>query len=280
MPAVPIWDAPTQFDLTNPYNGSMSFNVQTDDGIYLLDKDNCSFDINVRETTDNIPQADGSIPHHRFLTGATVQLEISLWQDTSKIACDALLRAMVDNLSGAFRSLLNAGDNEGRLAWEIDGGLERMLDDVRLVVYPKFTAATIPIITVTIDSKYPYAQNLNQTSTDIADGDSAALSNSGTAEYFPVFQVQGTTSAFTITNETTEIQIEYNDGLPGAVAITSPHYAEIATFDNTIYLDGDGANLKAGVMELSSDYFSLVPGENVISIDGADMTVLWAPAWG
>jgi hypothetical protein len=241
MPAVPNWSAPTQFDLTNPYNTSMSFNVQTADGIYLLDQSQCSFDITVRSTTDNIPQADGYIPHHRFLTGVQMPLAIWLMETPESPACDELLVTMLDNVSGAFRSLLNAGDNEGRLAWEVAGQNERMLDDIRLLVYPTFEMDTKGVVTVTIDSRYPYAQDLTQTRTGIEDGDTATLTNSGSADYLPVFQVNrlngvtgsGSVPSFTIENITTGIQLEYNDGLPGAIAIT-----------------------------------------------GADMDVLWAPAWG
>src|SRR5690349_17984383 len=112
MPAVPSW-APARFDLTNPYNGSMVFNVASGGRKYLLDGDNCKFTMGVRSTTVNVPQADGSIPHHRFLTGAQMQLLIQLWDETTgKPACDDVLADMLDDVSGAFRSLLNAGDNE------------------------------------------------------------------------------------------------------------------------------------------------------------------------
>ena len=247
MPAVPSWDAPTQFDLTNPYNGSMSFNVQTASGIYLLVNDGCDFQESVRSTTDNVPQSDGAILHHRFLTGTQMPLKIGLFDTEDNIACDNLLAEMLDNLSGAFRSLLNAGDNEGRLAWEVAGKNERMLDDIRLLVYPSFIPGPPPIFTVTIDSQYPYAQDLNPQSTSIADGATSTLSNTGSADYFPVFQVQGATSGFTLENLTTGIQFVYDASLPGAVSIGGGDYGEIDTFRNTIFLNGDGANLKAEI---------------------------------
>ncbi len=290
MPAVPSW-APQQFDLTNPYSGTLTFNVPTAEGyLFSLDQDACSFNIVVRSTKDNVPQADGSILHHRFLTGVEMVLTVKLWTEDEKPACDADLANMLDLLSGSFRSLLNAGDNEGRLAWEIEGGSERMLDDARLLVYPLFTnqGGLNPVVTVTIDSRYPYAEDLNQTLTPCADGVPVTLTNTGTADFFPVFQVNrlnGSTSAsavnaFTIDNLTTGEQFNYSDALPGADPISAGgHYAEIDTFGNTIFLDGNGANLKAGVDELTSEYFPLVTGANQILISGCDMDVLWQNAW-
>ena len=290
MAAVPDWGAPTQFDLTNPYNTSMSFNVQTASGIYLFDPAGCSLDFTIRSTTDNVPQSDGSILHTRFLTGANMPLTVQLWQDLDTVACDSLLREMLDNLSGALRSLINAGDNEGRIAWEVDGGNERILDDARLLVYPTYQEGSPGVVTFTLDSKYPYAQNLSEaTPSAFSNGASQTLVNTGTAAYFPVFKVNqiggvvsaAAVSAFTIENLTTGEQFVYDDTFPGAAPISAGgHYAEITTFTNTIYLDGDGANLKAGVDELNSEYFPFEVGSNEIKITGCDMDILWAPAWG
>ncbi len=283
MPAIPSWDAPTAFSLTNPYNGSMSFNTQTAQGLYLLDRAGCKFKIAVRSTTDNVPQSDGAILHHRFLTGTQIDLSFILMEDFETVACDDLLTTMLDELSGAFRSLLNAGDNEGRLIWTAAGQSDRrMLDDCRLLVYPDFEAGgNLPVVTVTIDSQYPYAQNITEaTPNSVANGATETLDNYGTADYFPVFQVQGPTSAFVLENLSTGVQFEYNSGLPGAAPIGGGDYAEIDTFRNTIFLNGSGANLKAGVVQLDSDYFALLAGENDITISGASTTVLWAPAWG
>ncbi len=281
MPAVPKWAAPIQFDLTNPYNGTLVLNTQSD-RLYLLDQQGCSFDISVRSTTDNVPQADGFILHHRFLTGTSIQLAIQLWESENHPACDILLAEMVDEISGAFRSLLNAGDNAGRLTWEIDGGNNRILDDVRLLVYPSLTMnGPVSVITVTIDSQYPYAQDLTQQLTTITDGNTAVLNNTGSADYYPVFQVSNLSgSTFTLENVSTGIEFNYNDALPGALPITGVNYAEIDTFRNTIFLNGNSSNLKAGVVELSSDYWSLVVGNNTVGITGADVDILWAPAYG
>lgn len=280
MPAVPAWAAPYQFDLTNPYNGTLSFNVATaDGGIYLLNQQQCSFDIVVRSTTSNVPQADGSILHHRFLTGVQMKLVFELWEaggdPPENPACDDLLAIMLDDAAGAFRSLLNAGDNEGRLAWEVAGKNERMLDDVRLLVYPAAVAGPVlTVVTVTIDSQYPYAQDLTQTETDIADGGTAVLDNTGTAEYWPVYQVSNAAVGFTLENETTGESIEYVGTISGA------DYAELDSFRNTIFLNGNGADLLSNVVIEDSLFPKLIPGANTIRISGGDVAVLWAPAWG
>jgi hypothetical protein len=279
MPAVPSW-APAQFDLTSP-GGNLSFNVQTSTGLYLLDRTGCTFEITVRETTDNVPQSNGSIPHRRFLTGTQMQLAIVMMENEDNIACDDLLATMLDDLTDSFRSLLNSGDNEGRLAWAVAGKNTRMLDDIRLKVYPVFEAGgALPVVNVTIDSEYPYAQDLTPVFTSFSDGVSQAVDNTGSAEYWPVFRVDGTTSSFTISNLTTGVDFVYDSSNPGGQTITSPDYAEINTFRNTIYLNGDGADLAAGITELESDYWPLITGEQTIIITGADMVMEWAPAYG
>ena len=292
MGAVSEWGAPTQFDLTNPYNTSMSFNVQTASGIYLLDPAGCSLDFTVRSTTDNVPQSDGSILHTRFLTGANMPLTVQLWQDLNTVACDSLLQEMLDNLSGALRSLINAGDNEGRVAWEVAGGNERMLDDARLLVYPVYREGTPGVVTFTLDSKYPYAQDLAEaTPSAITDGVPSTLVNTGTAAYFPVFkvnQLNGAVAAtpvlnftITVTQLTDIVQFVYlGNALPGGVSVAANHFAEINCFNNTIYKDGNSSNLKAGVDELNSEYMSFPTGTFDVQIDGCDMDVLWTSAWG
>lgn len=281
MAAIPIWSVPTVFDLTNPYSGILQFNVEDPESAFLVNQAGCQFKIGVRSTTDNVPQSDGSILHHRFLTGTQIAMTVELWVNDQNPACSEILVDMLDMLMGSLRSLLNAGDNEGRLSWTIPGGNTRMLDDVRLLEYPVFAMnGAVATVSFVLDSQYPYAQDLTQISTDIADGATETLDNEGTADYFPVFKVFGPTSAFTLENLTTGIQIEYNAALPDAVAIGGGDYAEINTFTNEIFLNGDGANLKAGIMQLASDYPSLVVGENDVTIDGASAEALWAPAWG
>lgn len=288
MPAVPVWT--DRFDLTNPYSGTLTFNVQTADGLFLLDQDACDFQIGVRATKFHVPQADGDILPDRFLSGTEMPLTIQLWEQERQPACGEVLVAMLDLLSGSLRSLLNAGDNEGRLAWEIAGGATRMLDDLRLFVYPSFKAGSgvNPIVTVTVDSKYPYAQDLTQTRTGIADAATVTITNGGNADYFPVFQVNrlnGATSgtpvsSFLLENLTTGQQIDWDASQPGGSVIPGGSYGEISTFDNTFYLNGDSSNEQAGILQLDTEYFVLVPGANDITINGCATDVLHQAAWG
>jgi phage-related protein len=96
------------------------------------------------------------------------------------------------------------------------------------------------------------------------------LNNTGNAVMYPVFQVTGG-GAFTLSNDTTGLAIIFTGSYSG--------YAEIDTFRNTIYQNGSGANLKDGIDVENSDFFGLVPGNNVISISGGSVTVLWQAAW-
>ncbi len=291
MAPVPSWAYPTEFTLTNPFNGSMDFNVQTSSGIYLAIQEGCSFDVTVRATKDDVPQSDGSILHHRFLTGSELTMTLQLWETRREIPCEnELLTEMLDDLSGALRSLLNVGDNQGRLSWTVPGGDDRMLDDVRLLVYPSYVVGPPPTVTFTLDCRFPYAQNLTQELEPVADGATVTIDNVGTASYFPVIQINklngslsgDTVTAFTITVENIEgtFQFNWDSSLPGASSIGAMSYAEMENFNNTLYLNGDGANLSPGIVQLESDYFSLAPGDNDVTISGADCDVLWAPAWG
>lgn len=295
MPAVAAWDT-KPFVLTNPFSGALAFNavgaLSPGVGLFTLVGDACKWLEAVRATTDNVPQGNGSIPHERFLTGVQVPLTIGMWEAPNVAACDAVLQAMLDLLSGSLRSLLNAGDNEGRLAWEIFGGAERMLDDVRLLVYGDYAQAKgsdAPFVTATLDSQFPYGQDLTQRSEPIEDSVPTIISNTGSSEYMPVIQVNrldgvnggSAVPAFTITRThgADVVQFAFDSALPGSNPIPGGHYAEINCFANTIYLDGDSTNESPGIVMLDSDYFDLPPGDSTIEIDGCDCDVLWAPAW-
>jgi len=289
---MPIADWTVPMILTTPY-GTIDLNgTLVGGGAYLLRPDGCKMGVGVRSTKDDVPQADGSILHHRFLTGTEMVLAIQLWADKgdSLPACDAQLQGLLDDLLGAMRSLLNAGDNAGRISWTPAGQNARMLDDIRLAGYPLEaivdTSAGMEL-TVLIDTEYPYSQDLTQTRTGIADGATTVITNGGTAAYYPVFQanrLNGVTSGsscsgFTLQNLTTGIDFVYDSTLPGAIAIAGGSYGEIDTFRNSIFRNGNLTNLKAGVDELASDYFLLETGANSIKIVGCDVDVLWQNAW-
>jgi hypothetical protein len=262
--------------LTSPY---ATINLNADSGDrYLLLNGACEMGAEIRSTSDNVPQADGSILHHRFFTGYQAKLSMMLWVG-DELACGADLVRMIDTLNGVCWSLLNAGDNEGRLAWLPTGESNyRMIDDVRLIERMQIAApdaGTGWVVSFALDSAFPYAQDLTQQSTAL----DAIITNTGTAAYWPVIKVFGATSGFTLSNMTTGLEIVYNDSLPGAPPIPGGSYVEIDTFRNTAYINGTGADAMPGFVLSVSDFWALEPGVNNITIAGATATVLWAPAW-
>ena len=148
-----------------------------------------------------------------------------------------------------------------------------MIDDIRLlerlqVQSPSDGRGTIASFTV--DSAYPYAQDLGQTTTAL----NATITNTGTCPYWPVFKVYGG-GPWTISNTTYAPDKEIKCNFP-AFAGT---YIEVDTFRNTMYVDGDQANAISGLdMELS-EFFPLEVGTNNVLIAGDTADMLWAPAW-
>lgn len=300
MPPVPDWTQ--QFRLTNPYTTAQGddwlyFNTQTASGIYLLDQKACAVNFDVRSTKLDVPQGDGAILPERFLTGAVADLSVQLWENSNVPACDELLQAMLDDLTGAVRSLLNAGDNEGRLSWTLPDNTDRMVDDARLLTYPRFTMdGPTPVVVFTLDSQYPYAVTEADTYTNCLDGIETTITNGGTADYYGVFQVNRTrvgsswvvggtaVHSFTIQNLTTGLDFNFDDTLASAPEISANHFGEIDCFRNTMYeMDvaaDPGTDLTPSIIQTDSEYFQLVMGENRIKITGADMAVIHADAWG
>ena len=72
---------------------------------------------------------------------------------------------------------------------------------------------------------------------------------------------------FTLTNTTTGDSFSFNDAQQGCANVGGG-YAEIDTFRNTVYLNGNQANLKPGIVMDTSDFFMLAPGANVITVTG------------
>ena len=197
------WDIP--FTLTSP-EGTLALNAATGDR-YLLVPQSCDMGADVRAETDNVPQGDGSILHHRFETGYHCNLTIQLWVGEEP-ACGEDVRRMLDTLNLHVRALLNAGDNEGRLTWLPSGYPTvgaRMLDDIRLNerLVATLDSNGIVVCTFAIDTAYPYAMDLTQTVTNIPSGGaSAPIVNAGTTDFYPVIKVYGPASAFGIDGTT------------------------------------------------------------------------------
>lgn len=297
---MPIADWTVPFDLTSwvwtdgvdtplPFNQTVAFT--SGNGVYRLKMDACSLTNVVRQTKDFVPQGQGAILHRRWVGGMEMNLTVQMWEVGDKIACDALLQEMVDEISGYLFGLLNAVDNEGRITWLPVGASDyRMLDNLRLLSYPSMSQGPgAPLeMSFSVDTEYPYALNLTPGSPSaVADGATVVITNEGTEPTYPVFKVNqlngvvdpAACSVFTIQNLTTGQNFFWLGGVPGSQSISGGSYGEIDCFGNTMFEDGNGANLTPGIDFVYSEFPYLEPGTNSITISGADMDVLWNSAW-
>lgn len=282
------WDNP--FTLTSLAGGDLDLN-EPDGYRFLLDLANCVSSTDKRVSVDNIPQGDGVIPHRDFTGGFQLQMGLSLWvgeqaNSDAGPACAADLVHMWDLLMLHLRSMFVS---PGRVYWTPTGQPQRMADQVKLISGPSDTTSPrgqggVSVI-FTLLSPFPYALTAAQNTTTILDGATETLTNGGNTDFFPVIKVYGPTSAFTITNNSVldedgnPLQLVYSSANPGGQSIPSGHYGEFDFFKNTAYKDGSGLNLKPGITIPSSDFFPLAPGENDITVDGADADVLYNDAW-
>jgi hypothetical protein len=240
----------------------------------------------IRATKDPIPQGDGDILHRRYTNGTELTLPIQLWKtigDPGEPACGEDLRLMLEELALYVQSILNG---RGRWFWTPSGyGDDRMLDECRwLVPFSRsLSSGRLTTVTFGIDSPFPcFVDATEQFASDTLafDGGNVVLTNDGNHDAYPVIHVLGTTASFTITNNSlvdqngNPLEIVY-DG----TSIVTPDYAEIDVFRNTIYLNGNEANLKAGIDATETDYFFLRPGDNDILVTGADAQFLWNNSW-
>lgn len=295
---MPIADWTVPFDLTSavysasllPINQLTTFTSGT--GIYLLRQDGCSLNATVRATKDNVPQADGSILHRRFLTGMEMNLVVQMWESTDYPACDALLQDMTDELMGYLYGLLNAGDNEGRISWTPVGQNVRMLDDIRLFTYPSEAfPGGVNELAFTIDCALPYAEDLTQTSVPLTGSD--IVTNSGNRPTYPVWKIYGPFSSFTLTNtsSTPDEVITWDEAAPGAGSpVLAGDYIEIDTFRNSITKVVTSSppdvlsNVAAGLGMTTSDFFLIPPGSHTITLSytggaGGSSVCLLNNAW-
>lgn len=257
------WNVPAT--LASVY-GDLALNQATGHR-YLLVNAECDMWQDTRIQQLNIPQGDGSLVQERFWTGTRLKLVVSLWADDD-VACESDLTAMTDTLAKWAGSMLKAAWS-GRFLWEPEGAAIRLLDYMQLTQRMQWDYSNADVRAVLLfDSPFPYAMDYTQQSTSTSGG--MVLNNTGNTTFFPVFKVTGG-GAFTLSNDTIGQSIVYTGGYSG--------YAEIDTFRNTIYENGNGANLKDGLDVENSDFFGLVPGNNVISISGGTVEALWQAAW-
>lgn len=260
--------------------GDLDLNTAESPGVarYLLDKTRCEVTRGLRVTSDPVPQGDGEIFHRRFTDGTELQLAVQLWHG-SKPACGAEARLMYEALALQLSTMLN---EPGRfLTTPTDYGDERMLDQARWLSPMKleYGPNDLHIVTFAIDSPFPYLIDGTQLTQTVEHLATESIFNLGNADFYPVIKAHGDAALFSIENLTTGQQIRYDWTRPGAVPIDLGDYAEIDTFRNTVYLNGDEASLKAGIDVELSDFFVLVPGENEIAVDGVDAEFLVNHAW-
>ncbi len=281
------WDRPTR--LNTPIGDLLVNQEIAGLGYFMADPSRCTVRRSLRVTSDSVPQGDGRILHRRFSDGVELTLVLELWKTIASSpemgdgepACGEDLRLMLEHLGLYLQAILNG---RGRWFWEPSGYPdERMLDEARwLVDVSRDLQGKKTAVTFGIDSPFPcFIDATEQSGSDVAigAGDTVILVNEGNHDAYPVLEVPGSTSSFTITNHSLVDQ----DGDPlkivyDGVTIVAPDFAEIDVFKNTIYLNGDEANLKAGIDAQETDYFVLRPGENEIE-SGVDVQFKFNTSW-
>lgn len=266
-------------------------------GYFMLNAEQSKDRRSLRATSDDVPQGDGRILHRRFSSGTELTLVVQLWERIASSeglgdgdpACGKQLRLMLETLGLYLQAVLNG---RGRWFWEpTDYADERMLDDARwLVDVSRDLSGKITTVTFGLDSPWPYFIDATErfgSDTTIPDGDTAVITNDGNHETYPVIEVYGATSAFTIINHSEiddngdPLQIVYDAAIPVTppAPIGGSDFAEIITFRNSIYLNGNQANLKKGLDVEETDFFTLRPGDNEIEVIGADVAFRFNNAW-
>lgn len=293
------WDVP--FLLKSP-EGEIKINEPqggTGDAandLYLLDETKCTVGIStLRTLSDDSPQSDGAIFHRSFKSFEVMNLDVEFWQGPEgetaaserEPACGADRARMLDNLMAHLNALVDPelADLEGgncQIRWDPSAGDDRMLNQIRLLTWPQETIEN-PVFSLgfELDSPFPYSMDVSEQTTDI--DATVVVTNAGTTDFFPVFRIHGPFSSFSLQNVETLLFFDYDASFPGAAAVAAGHYAEVNTFGNTVFLDGNGANLMAGIDVTISDFWTLIRGAQELSYTSdnalSSCEMLWNNAW-
>lgn len=278
------WNVP--FKLDSPL-GTIYFNQLqgTSQDVYLFDQAGCSASWIPRVDRTYIPQADGDIIHRHWKSGYMMTIALYFFQGpidpAQDPACDADLVRMVDTLMLHLNAILR---ENGRVTWSPSGNPDRILNNVRLLTDPvPHDDGAVYGVSFSLLSPFPYAEAATEDDTSIDDGTFDTVTNDGNADTYPVFQVSPSgaspMSSFTLRNDTTGGRMVYDSSLPSAPDIAVGHYVEIDTFRNVMYIDGDQANALPGLVIPQSDFWPLVPGNNVVAVVGGDVLVKANSAW-
>ncbi len=286
------WDIP--FDLTTPYGVLHLNDFDNPDGVsgvtLKFDPGKCSTSAGIRLTRDNLSQKDGSIIHREFTEGYTIHLAGWAMLDNDTPACAADLRIFWQEVQRAMHALLGNdvtldGDN-ARLTWTPTAyGQDRILGNVRLLEEATCQIdEAIAEVAFALHSPYPYAIDATENTETITEGaGSVVLTNGGNVPTYPNMKLNGLiVGQARVNNETSGKSFVYDTGLPGAQIIGLGDYGFVGTFLENIYLNGAGANLKAGVDVEQSDFWALEPGDNTITVEGDSgitVDVIWNDAW-
>lgn len=270
MPTVE-WHIP--FSIVTP-RGTMTFNQFP--GL-MLDQTRCKASRRIRAVTEDIPMGDGEIFHRRFTAGYEMRFVGEAWRDENVMFCPGQedIVDLRDQLYGHLWSLLRPPDDENRVIWTPTGKPDRLLNGIRLLSIEDPTIDDEGKVTFdfTVDSPFPYA--ISQAENVQTISGTSFVANAGNVEHYPVFKVHGGTGAFSIQNNGTGDVYLYDSSRPGAVGIGGGSYGEIDMFrGGIIYLNGDGANLKAGIDVEFSNLIYIRPGGDSISVFGASADIL------
>lgn len=259
--------------------GTLNFN--TFPGLILV-PGSCAANKVIRAPVDPVPQGDGDILHRKWQTGYQYKLVCQAWETENSIACDEDARLLGEQLGLHLYAMLRS---RGRYCWTpTNYGDNRALDEAYWFegVTQSLSDGGIVQFEFSIDSPFPYAIDLTQQAIALTDGGTTTITNAGNCDFYPVIQVQGPTSGFNLSNFTALQGLNYDASRPGADPIAGGHYAEIDTFKGTIYLDGDGADLSAGIdPEVTNleEPLKVMAGANDFQIVGASATVLMNHSW-
>lgn len=244
----------------------------------------------LRPVTDSISQADGSSLQPPYVDGLVGSFYMEFWvqndpneSSDQSPACGADLRQMGELLTlhlNALRSYSADPGDQQRLLWQPTGyGDARLIDSLLLAAWEDpepFDASGGSGMSVTFElaTPFPYAIDATEIDTTIAGGSSGTITNAGNAAQSMVTRTHGPTSAFVIENLDTGELLSYS-----GAAIGGGDYAEIDWFRGTIFLNGSGANLIAGLDPAATDFWTLRPGVNNIAVTGGDTDFLSNAAW-
>lgn len=248
-----------------------------------------------RPVVDSIGQADGSSIEGPFIDGLVATLSVKLYvavrgdEEAKEPACGEDLRLMNETLMGVLNSLRSYSTDpaaQQRYLWTPTGyGDDRMLVDVILAAWPAPSYDGMEVtVAFELGAPFPYAIDATETTTVIAAGGTAVVTNAGNASQSPVVRVHGPSTEFIVENVDTGQLVSYSDAAdPGSLNIPAGHYVELDFFRGTATLSGGaGTDVIAGIDFAATTFFKLAPGSQTLSLSlggtgGAD--VLHQAAW-